>query len=72
MELWGIQIEVGYLLIASLTGLTLGGLLYWFGRKAYSHYQFSIYKLVVSVVGISFAVYYILHVVLGSGRTGWP
>jgi len=61
------EIETGYLVIAILLGVAVGILLFWRQRRT-----LSIPKIIFSMVGTVFAVYYILHVVFGSGRTGWP
>lgn len=72
MDIWGIYIEINYFVIAVISGVTLSGVLYWLQRKAFWMYRFSLYKLVISVVGITFAVYYILNVIFGGVRSGWP
>jgi len=61
------QIETGHFVIAVLAGVGIGILLFWRQRLT-----MSIPKIVFSMIGTAFAVYYILYVVLGSGRTGWP
>lgn len=61
------HIETGYLILAMIIGIGVGALLHWWQRPVLSPRY-----LVVTVIGTTFAVYYILHVVFGSGRTGWP
>ena len=59
--------DPGYLILSILISLALGVLLLKWQKpvlpKGY---------VVVSVIGCIFAIYYILHVMFGSGRTGWP
>ncbi|MBI9081097.1 MAG: hypothetical protein JEY79_15330 [Pseudodesulfovibrio sp.] len=61
------QIEIGHLTVAVLAAIGLGALLYWRQRRT-----MSIPKIIFSMIGATFAIYYILYVVLGKGRTGWP
>lgn len=63
----GMQIEIGYMVVAIFFGIGLGALLFWRQRRT-----LSIPKIIFSGIASMFAVYYILHVVFGSGRTGWP
>lgn len=72
MEIWGIQINIGYFAVATLVGGVTSGLLFWLHHKSYAQYRISPYKLVICFLGITFAVYHILNVVLGGVRTGWP
>ena len=59
--------EAGYFVAAVIVSIGVGVLLYLWQRP-----RLSIPYLVMAVSGSIFAVYYILHVVFGSGRTGWP
>lgn len=59
--------EAGYFAVALVISLGVGVLLYLRQRP-----KLSIPYLIVAMSGALFAVYYILHVVFGSGRTGWP
>ena len=61
------QLETGLLAWAVLAGAGTGALLLWRQGKT-----MSIPKIVAVIIGVGFAVYYILHVVFGKGRTGWP
>lgn len=61
------QIEYGFLAIALAIAIGVGVLLYWVQRPV-----LSLPRLVATGIGVLFAVYYILHVVFGTGRTGWP
>ena len=60
-------IETGYLILAAVISIVIGVVLYLWQRPVL---PFS--YVVATVIGTLFAVYYILHVVFGSGRTGWP
>ena len=61
------QIDIVYLVIAFvLTAITVIGL-YLRQRP-----RLTIPYLALASVAMLFAVYYILNVVFGSGRTGWP
>ncbi|MBG0790310.1 MAG: hypothetical protein H0S80_07435 [Desulfovibrionaceae bacterium] len=59
--------EIGYFLLAVVISIGVGVLLYLWQRP-----KLSMHYLVLTVAGAVFAIYYILHVVFGSGRTGWP
>jgi len=61
------RIDIVYLVIASVVGVLFGVFLHYRRRGA-----LSIPKALFSVVGVTFAVYYILNVFFGAGRTGWP
>ena len=61
------QFEAGFFVAAVIISLGLGFLLYLWQRP-----KLSISYLALAVAGAIFSVYYILHVVFGSGRTGWP
>ncbi len=61
------RVEEGHLVIAILSAIGFGALLFWRQRRT-----LSVPKIIFSMVGMGFAVYYILYVVFGSGRTGWP
>lgn len=60
-------IETGYLILAVLISIIVGIVLYKWQKPV-----LTMPYIVASVIGTVFAVYYILHVMLGSGRTGWP
>lgn len=68
------QIDIMYLVIAACVGVGAGGLLYWFQNKRIStpSRRLTWPKIVFCVLGITVAVYHILNVVSGAGRTGWP
>lgn len=66
------HIETGLFVISCLVGFVCAGVLYWLGRKAYFMYRFTVARFIGCAIAFSLAVYYILHVVIGSGRTGWP
>ena len=61
------EIEIGWLIVAAIIAVGVGILLYRRQRPA-----LSIPYLLVVVIGTLFAVYYILNVLFGTGRTGWP
>jgi len=61
------QIEIGWLIIAAVITVCFGVILYRWQRPKLSKPY-----LVVAAAAMFFAVYYILNVVFGSGRTGWP
>nr|WP_321256667.1 hypothetical protein [uncultured Pseudodesulfovibrio sp.] len=61
------QIEIGWLLLAAIITACISFVLYRWQRPRLSKFY-----LVVAATSIFFAVYYILNVVFGSGRTGWP
>lgn len=54
-------------LIAAVIGLTVGLVLHLVQRPKLSGLYLS-----ATIVGTIVGVYYILNVVFGSGRTGWP
>ncbi len=74
MEVWGIQIQIKYFVIAISLALSAGGLLFWFQHVRISRptRRLSIPKLIFCVVVMALSFYYILNVVFGAGRTGWP
>jgi len=74
MELWGMQIEIKYLVIAVCSGIGTGGLLFWFQhvRVVCPSKRLSILKIIFIVIFIILALYHILMVVCGQVRTGWP
>jgi hypothetical protein len=59
--------EVGFFVAAVVISLGVGVLLYRWQRP-----KLPLSYLLLAVAGAIFALYYILHVVFGSGRTGWP
>jgi len=59
--------EPGFFVAAVVISLGVGVLLFLWQRP-----KLSLPYLLLAVAGAVFAVYYILHVVFGSGRTGWP
>ena len=59
--------EPGYLILAIFISLGLGALLLKWQKPVLPRGY-----VVAAVLGSIFAVYYILNVMLGSGRTGWP
>ncbi|BDQ35544.1 hypothetical protein [Pseudodesulfovibrio portus] len=59
--------EVGFFVMAVVASLGVGVLLYRWQRP-----KLTLPYLLLAVAGSIFALYYILHVVFGSGRTGWP
>ena len=59
--------EAGYFIMAVIISIGVGILLYRWQRP-----KLSVPYIVLAVAGSIFSVYYILHVVFGSGRTGWP
>lgn len=61
------QIEIGWLVLAVVITACIGFILYRWQRPRLSKPY-----LVVAAIAMLFAVYYILNVVFGSGRTGWP
>ncbi|BCS86867.1 hypothetical protein [Pseudodesulfovibrio sediminis] len=61
------QIESMYLIIAIIVSLVVGIMLYLWQRP-----RLSIPYILVAVGGAILSLYYILNVLFGSGRTGWP
>jgi len=61
------QIEMVYVIIAVIVSIVVGIVLYMWQRP-----RLPISYILVAVVGAAFSLYYILNVVFGSGRTGWP
>ncbi|NDV18707.1 hypothetical protein GO013_04645 [Pseudodesulfovibrio sp. JC047] len=61
------QIERGLLLLAVVITACIGGILYRWQRP-----KLSVSYSVVAILAALFAVYYILNVAFGNGRTGWP
>ncbi len=59
--------EIGWFVIAATLGLGIGALLLFRQRPRLSRTQ-----IALAVAGSTFALYYIMHVVFGAGRTGWP
>lgn len=74
MEIYGVYIHIGFFVLSVVLGIIAGVLLFWFQRvRIYTpSRRLTIPKLVFCVVGIAVAIYYILNVVFGQGRTGWP
>ncbi|MCJ2163234.1 MULTISPECIES: hypothetical protein [unclassified Pseudodesulfovibrio] len=61
------EIEIGWFIVAVIISVGIGALLYRRQKPA-----LSVPYLLVVVIGTLFAVYYILNVLFGTGRTGWP
>lgn len=60
-------LEIPYLVLAAVIAVGVGVVLFRWQRPALPTSY-----VVIAAVGTLFSVYYILHVVFGSGRTGWP
>lgn len=67
MIVWGVIIEVELLLMAALMGFVIGVMVYWF-----QHRVLTIPKAIAFAIFVTLSLYYIMNVLWGSGRTGWP
>lgn len=67
MIVWGVIIEIQLLLVASLVGFAIGVMVYWL-----QHRTLTVPKVIAFAIFVTLSLYYILNVVWGSGRTGWP
>lgn len=67
MIVWGVIIEVELLVAASLMGFVVGVMVYWLQHRA-----LTVPKVIAFAIFVTLSLYYILNVVWGSGRTGWP
>ena len=59
--------EPVYFILAVIISLIFGIVIWLWHRP-----KLSITHFIIAVVGSILSVYYILNVVFGSGRTGWP
>ncbi|WP_316901170.1 hypothetical protein [Pseudodesulfovibrio indicus] len=60
-------LEIPYLILAAVIAVIVGAVLFRWQRPVLPTGY-----VIVTVLGTLFSVYYILHVMVGSGRTGWP
>ncbi|AMK12118.1 MAG: hypothetical protein AB7E51_02155 [Pseudodesulfovibrio sp.] len=60
-------LEIPYLILAAVIAVIVGAVLIRWQRPVLPTGY-----VIVTVLGTLFSVYYILHVMVGSGRTGWP
>lgn len=61
------QFEPIYFIVAVVVSAGIGSILFFWQRP-----KLPVSYLITAVLGAVVAVYYILNVVFGSGRTGWP
>lgn len=74
MEVLGVRLEMPWLVIGVICGVAVAVLFFWFHRVKISEpsRRLSIPAIIFSMVGTAASVYYILNMIFGSGRTGWP